>query len=140
MSRRVTQKDIDGPTAVEQRAGGRTPGNFSRAKEVRQVAAKVGMTGMDITQKYDPFGNNSFSAADNAWAAFFGAPVAPWKTESYDKYDRHNYNLPEAYVGKNLQLGQTIDELIYTEETFYTTELLPYNFTDQISVVWDKWV
>jgi len=28
--------------------------------------------------------------------AFFGAPTAPWKTTSYDKYDRHNYSLPEV--------------------------------------------
>jgi hypothetical protein len=77
--------------------------------------------GMDISQRYDAFGNNSFSSADNAWAAFFGAPSQPWKTSSYDKYDRHNYNLPDAYIGKNETLAQTIDELIYTDETFYTT-------------------
>ena len=70
---------------------------------------------------YDAFGNNSFSSADNAWAAFFGAPSSPWKTSSYDQYDRHNYNLPDAYIGKNETLAQTIDELIYTDETFYTT-------------------
>jgi hypothetical protein len=105
--------------------------------ESRRVNAAA--QGMDISQRYDAFGNNSFSSADNPWAAFFGAPTAPWKTTSYDKYDRHNYNLPEAYVGKNEQISQTIDELIYTDETFYTTVLLPFNFTDQMGVTWDKW-
>jgi hypothetical protein len=95
--------------------------------------------GLDITQKYDAFGNNSFTSADNPWAAFFGTPAHPYKTTSYDKYDRHNYNLPEAYVGKNEMISQTIDELIYSDETFYTSVLLPYNFTDQLSVAWDKW-
>jgi len=89
--------------------------------------------------RYDAFGNNSFSSADNAWAAFFGAPSSPWKTSSYDQYDRHNYNLPDAYIGKNETLAQTIDELIYTDETFYTTVLLPFNFTDNLSIQWDKW-
>ncbi len=93
----------------------------------------------DSTQRYDPFGNNSYSTADNPWAAFFGSPTAPWKTTSYDKYDRHNYNLPEAYVGQNLTVAQTLDELIYTDENYYTSELLPYEFTDQVSVQWDKW-
>lgn len=147
--RRATQKDLYGPggTAVQQRRlqaaanGGvaNKESQLSRANQVRQVEASVGMTGLDISQRYDAFGNNSFSSADNPWMAFFGAPTAPWKTASYDNYDRHNYSLPEAYVGQNKTLSQTIDELIYTEETFYTTELLPYNFTDQLSVQWDKW-
>jgi len=111
-------------------------GYNSRSNQMRRVNAAQGM---DISQKYDAFGNNSFSSADNPWAAFFGAPSHPWKTTSYDKYDRHNYNLPEAYVGKNEQLAQTIDELIYTDETFYTSVLLPFNFTDNLSVTWDKW-
>ncbi len=152
--RRATEKDLfgrrGGAAAVQQQqrrlqasANGGIPNKesqLSRASEVRKVEAAVGMTGMDISQKYDAFGNNSFSSADNPWLAFFGAPTSPWKTTSYDKYDRHNYSLPEAYVGQNKTLAQTIDELIYTEETFYTTELLPYSFTDQISVAWDKWV
>ena len=106
--------------------------------ESRRVSAAS--QGMDISQKYDAFGNNSFSSADNPWAAFFGSPTAPWKTTSYDKYDRHNYNLPEAYVGKNEQISQTIDELIYMDETFYTSVLLPFNFTEAMGISWDKWV
>jgi hypothetical protein len=47
--------------------------------------------------------------------------------------------LPEAYEGKNQQISQTIDELIYTDETFYTSVLLPFNFTEQMGVTWDKW-
>lgn len=111
-------------------------GYNARSNQMRRVNAAQGL---DIAQKYDALGNNSFSAADNPWAAFFGAPAHPWKTTSYDKYDRHNYNLPEAYIGKNLQLSQTIDELIYTDETFYTSVLLPFNFTDNLSITWDKW-
>jgi hypothetical protein len=76
--------------------------------------------GEDLSQRFDPFGNNKFSDAANPWAAFFGAPTAPWKTASYDKYDRNNYNLPEAYNGQNEYLGRTIDNLIYSDETFYT--------------------
>ena len=105
--RRATEKDLfghKGGAAVQQRRlqasanGGvlnKEP-QLSRAAEVRKVEAAIGMSGMDISQKYDAFGNNSFSSADNPWMAFFGAPTAPWKTTSYDKYDRHNYSLPEV--------------------------------------------
>ncbi len=104
--RRATEKDLFGPrggAAVQQRRQVSANGGvlnkepqLSRAAEVRKVEAAIGMSGMDISQKYDAFGNNSFSSADNPWMAFFGAPTAPWKTTSYDKYDRHNYSLPEV--------------------------------------------
>ena len=92
-----------------------------------------------LSQKFDPFGSNKFSDAANPWAAFFGAPTAPWKTASYDKYDRNNYHLPEAYEGKSEYLGRTIDKLIYTDETFYTQVLMPIQYTDQLAVSWDTW-
>lgn len=47
--------------------------------------------------------------------------------------------MPEAYEGNSIRLQQNVDELIYLEESFYTTALAPYVFTDQISVSWDKW-
>ena len=93
----------------------------------------------DMTQRYDPFGSNSYSSASNPWAGFFGEPPHPYKTSSYDKYDRHNWNLPEAYVGQNLMLKSNIDQLVYSDEEWYTTVALPYRFTDQVSVAWDKW-
>jgi len=95
--------------------------------------------GQDLTQKYDPFGNNKFTDASNPWAGFFGAPSAPWKTASYDQYDHSNWALPEAYVGQNEYLGRTIDAMIYTDETFYTQVLMPFKYTSQVSVAWDVW-
>jgi len=119
-----------GPTAVEQNAErvwqtNRDVANMSemdpsyapKNKALRRVNAAQGE---DLSQRLDPFGHNRFSDAANPWAGFFGAPTAPWKTASYDKYDRNNYNLPEAYKGENLYLGKTIDMLIYQDETFYT--------------------
>lgn len=94
---------------------------------------------VDPTQALDPFSQGVFSGANNPWAAFFGEPAHPYKTSSYDKYDRHNYNLPEAYIGKSKFMEETINELIYDAETWYTTVALPWNPTDDIHIQWDKW-
>lgn len=123
--------------AMEAEARNRQAGQFhNRSPDGRRANLAYGA---DISQKYDAFGNNSFSQEDNPWAGFFGAPSAPWKTTSYDEYDRGVYNLPDAYQGKNETISQTIDELIYSDETYYTSILLPFNFTNNISIVWDKW-
>jgi len=88
--------------------------------------------GADLTQQFDPFGNNRYTDASNPWAAFFGAPAQPWKTASYDKYDRDSYMLPEAYNGQNEYLGKTITKMIYDDETYYTQILMPIRFTSQV--------
>lgn len=154
MQRRATDKDFRGPTSVQtsQRQQVRNLGgkDFNSASHrplngrgsqlsTRKVTATANVSGMDVSQKYDAFNHGAVPEEQSPWHGFFGAPPHPYKSASYEKYDRHNYNLPEAYIGQNLQLAQTIDELIYTEETFYTTELLPYYFTDQLSIAWDKW-
>lgn len=142
MLRRATNRDMFGPTAVAgaPSAGGAPVSRGSIADfQKRQVAAATTGGGIDMTAKWDPFGSNHFSEETNPWAGFFGQPAHPWKTSSYQKYDRSNYNLPEAYEGQSIRLQQNIDELIYLDETFYTSALAPYVFTDQISVSWDKW-
>jgi len=98
------------------------------ARRVNAAAAQ----GADLTQQFDPFGNNRYTDASNPWAAFFGAPAQPWKTASYDKYDRDSYMLPEAYNGQNEYLGKTITKMIYDDETYYTQILMPIRFTNQV--------
>lgn len=98
---------------------------------LRRVNAAAAQ-GADLTQQFDPFGNNRYTDASNPWAAFFGAPAQPWKTASYDKYDRDSYMLPEAYAGQNEYLGKTITKMIYDDETYYTQILMPIRFTNQV--------
>lgn len=52
------------------------------------------------------------SQGNNPWLEYFGPPAGPIVTHAYDKYAEENYDLPEAYRGKNLFLRDTIDGLI----------------------------
>ena len=47
------------------------------------------------------------------------------------------YNLPEAYKGKNLHLGDIMDFLITRTDDWYTSRVLPWRMTDQLSVEWN---
>jgi hypothetical protein len=112
-----------------------TDPNLSRWAPANGAARRVNAAaaqGADLTQQFDPFGNNRYTDASNPWAAFFGAPAQPWKTASYDKYDRDSYMLPEAYNGQNEYLGKTITKMIYDDETYYTQILMPIRFTNQV--------
>lgn len=76
----------------------------------------------------------------NPWLSYFGPPQGPLVTDAYDKYAEQNYDLPEAYKGKNLYLRDTINGLITdgSQPDFYTTILLPWAQTDQITFAWNE--
>lgn len=80
------------------------------------------------------------SQGENPWLAYFGPSNGPIITNAYDKYAEQNYDLPEAYKGKNLYLQETITGLVTDAQKpdFYTTVLLPWQQTDQINFAWNE--
>jgi len=54
-----------------------------------------------------------------------------------DRLSHETYNLPRAYVGKNKYLEETLDFMIRKEDEFYTRDLLPWEFTDELHVAWE---
>ena len=80
------------------------------------------------------------SKGDNPWLQYFGAPNGPIVTSAYDKYAEENYDLPEAYRGKNLFLRDTIDGLITdgSQPTWFTSVALPWTSTDQLTIRWNE--
>ena len=87
----------------------------------------------------DIFSNGIIPNVDHPLVAFFGIPNAKFDTSALDAFDRTDYTLPEAYQGKNLSLAQTLDEMIWTPEDFYTSWVMPWYVTDQLHIEWNKW-
>ena len=56
-----------------------------------------------------------------------------------DQLSHESYNLPKAYEGKNKRIEDILDFMIRQEDEFYTRELLPWSYTDDIHIVWDVW-
>jgi hypothetical protein len=79
-------------------------------------------------------------AGVNPWAAYFGPTNVPMTTNAHERYSAQNYDLPEAYRGKNIYLRDTLNDLITGEgrTAFYTQTLLPWEQTDQISFAWNE--
>jgi len=79
----------------------------------------------------------------NEWMQFFGPANGPVNSQPYDKYRYTTYDLPEAYIGKNYYLRDTIEGLISgdsSQHTWYTSPAcLPYQQTDQIHLAWNVW-
>ena len=73
------------------------------------------------------------------WETYFGPSRGSIETNPYDKFGYTNFDLPEAYKGRNLFLRDTIDGFILEENTWYTSICLPYVRTDEHHFAWNEW-
>jgi len=88
----------------------------------------------------DSSGLNSVgsSSANHALQPFFGSVEPQYsKMLAEDKFAHETYNLPKAYEGKNKHLETVLDYLITEEDAWYTSEVLPWVLTEDLSVKWD---
>lgn len=77
--------------------------------------------------------------ADNPFEPFFG-PVSVQdgqNVSSESVFAHETYNMPEAYKGRNLFLGDMLDFLITRTDDWYTARVMPWRATDQIHVAWN---
>ena len=77
--------------------------------------------------------------ADNPFEPFFGpVSVQDGQNVSAESVFAHEtYNLPAAYKGRNLFLGDMLDFLITRTDDWYTSRVMPFRQTDQIHVSWN---
>lgn len=74
----------------------------------------------------------------NAMESFFGPYRGSHEDMRADEQLAHEtYNLPRAYEGKNKFLEEVLDFKIRKEDEFYTSRLLPWEFTDDLHVAWE---
>ena len=79
-------------------------------------------------------------APANKWDPFFGTPEGYHEeVRADDQLQHETYNLPKAYEGRNKRLEDVLDFMIREEDEFYTRDLLPWEYTEDLSITWDVW-
>ena len=84
--------------------------------------------------------SHNLTTGDNmsALESFFGPYRGSHEDMRADEQLAHEtYNLPRAYEGKNKFLEEVLDFKIRKEDEFYTSRLLPWEFTDDLHVAWE---
>jgi len=80
------------------------------------------------------------TAPSNKWDPFFGTPEGFHEdVRADDQLSHETFNLPKAYEGKNKRLEDILDFMIRKEDEFYTRELLPWEYTEDLHITWDVW-
>ena len=76
--------------------------------------------------------------SNHALTPFFGDVDPRYaKMHAEDKFAHETYNLPKAFEGKNKHLETVLDYLITEEDAWYTSAVLPWVLTEDLSVKWE---
>ena len=85
--------------------------------------------------------SQGLTSADNGGhplEAFFGPYQGTRdKMRADDALSHETLNLPAAYVGRNKFLESVLDFKVRKEDTFWTSAVLPWEYTDDLSVAWE---
>lgn len=91
------------------------------------------------SQYLDPLAAGLSSGTNSIFDAYLGQPRGG-TTNPMEKRNVTTWDMPEAYEGKSLFLGQTIMDWMWTaNQTFYTEVVMPYKVVDDIFVEWTSW-
>jgi len=85
--------------------------------------------------------SQGLGSADNGGhplEAFFGPYQGTKdKMRADDALSHETLNLPAAYTGRNKFLESVLDFKVRKEDTFWTSAVLPWEYTDDLSVAWE---
>lgn len=70
---------------------------------------------------------------------FFGKPAQPEKLTDFNDHHAATYHFPDAYLGKNIFLRDTLSNLILkSPQTWHTSVAMPYVQIEGVTVQWDE--
>lgn len=79
-------------------------------------------------------------APTNKWDPFFGTPEGYHEeVRADDQLSHETYNLPKAYEGRNKRIEDILDFMIRKEDEFYTRDLLPWEYSEDLHISWEVW-
>lgn len=89
-------------------------------------AVAVGLANIDASSVMGvtPSVSKTNPGMDEIWRKYFGDPDHQWMSNSYPEISHDSYDLPEAYVGRNVHITTVIKGLILEKERQIGTDIL----------------
>jgi len=100
--------------------------------------------GTGIMQPFKPYHQLATFAPSkddilNTLGFFFGKPAQPEKLADFSEHHAATYHFPDAYVGKNVHLRDTLNNLVLSSpQEWQTNVVLPWMKIDGVTVTWDE--
>ena len=81
-------------------------------------------------------GNSAVYQMQKYFGPLRNSDVEAWAS---DQFAHETHNLPKAYEGRNKFMMATIDFLITKDDDWYTRFALPWEYTEELHVMWNIW-
>ena len=81
-------------------------------------------------------GNSAVYQMQKYFGPLRNSDVEAWAS---DQFAHETHNLPKAYEGRNKFMMATIDFLITKDDDWYTSVVLPWEYTEELNVIWNIW-
>ena len=81
-------------------------------------------------------GNSAVHQMQKYFGPLHNKDVEAWAS---DQFAHETHNLPKAYEGRNKFMMATIDFLITKDDDWYTRFALPWEYTEELHVMWNIW-
>ncbi len=91
-----------------------------------------------VSDSHGPVSVGTGPGPTNMFERAFGAPKEPLQHDPYAKHSTHMHDLPRAYQGRSLFLGEVMYQKMANTPNFWT-EILPIRETDDLTVTINKW-
>jgi len=76
----------------------------------------------------------------DAFKAYFGIPSKPvYEAPSFFKHRQENYDLPDAWIGRNELLSFILISEVTASQEWMLTKLLPWKYTTHYSIMLEVW-
>lgn len=98
------------------------------------------MDNLGPSQKYDFYKAGVSSGYQGMHSAFMGPPPREEKLNAWEQRSHAKWNMPDAYLGINKTMRDTMEDYMLTAEFDWPTErIMPWYKTDDIHFQWTEW-
>ncbi len=99
------------------------------------------MDNLPEAMRMDPYSQGIASGHQDLFTPFLGQPARMQNVNHHQNKSHAKWNMPEAYNGESIDLGQTVEDATLTvPHSFWTQVILPYYRTDDLNVSWRNWL
>ena len=109
-----------------------------RSNESLGRATMSELAALDVAQTHFPISTTIPDSVQQVFK-YLGPPTSQFQQSAYDNHPYSDWDMREAYKGKNLFMTDTITGYILEANDFYTTLLLPWMYSEQLHVRFNEW-
>lgn len=105
-----------------------------------ELAMVNGMDNLGPSQMFDFYKDGVSTGRTGLFTPYLGPPPREEKLNAWEQRSHAKWNMPDAYLGQNKRLRDTMEDYMLTAQfDWYTERIMPWYKTDDLEFQWTEW-